>query len=235
MMFLLRESKGSLSFLFNRSLPTHLAYYSIVQVSYRKAWSVPNKALYFIRYCAVAGFVLLTISSCQTTEQEEQGPNVYYDLKGFVEKQIGLMAEEKPTINKTMRVGDKEEARSTAEVDWKKELELFLQADLNKNAYRLSYAINRPDSLTYEYLLKTDEDLPVRRLKIILDETTGKPALVEAQILSENKLYESEKNIQLRSGSRNGAWRVVSYRIEGFQELAIGDRKPFDVQVEIPN
>lgn len=178
---------------------------------------------------------MLTLSSCDTTEQTTSGPKVYFDLKGFIEGQIEVMSQEKPTITKIMTVGEQQEKRSTSEVDWKKELELFIQADLNKNAYQLSYATNRPDSLTYEYVLKTEEDLPVRQLKIVLDEATGKPAFVEARILSENKLYESEKNLQLQSGMRNGTWRVISYRIQGFQELAIGDRKPFDVRVEIPN
>jgi|GEM_PF-524394 hypothetical protein len=235
MVFILGESIDSLSFLFNRSQTTLLAINLIVQASFQKVWS-PNKRVDFIRFGAFLGLLLLTVlSSCQTSEEGKDEPNVYYDLKEFVEGQIETMSQEKPTITKKMIVGDKEEVRSTTTVDWKKELELFIQADLNKNAYKLSYATNRPDSLTYEYVLKTEEDLPVRRLKIVLDEATQKPALVEALILSENKLYESERNLQLRCGLRNGAWRVTSYHIQGFQELAIGDRKPFDVKVEIPN
>ncbi len=132
-----------------------------------------------------------------------------------------------------MVVGQEEEKRSTREVDWKRELELFLQADINKPAYRLSYAAARPDSLTYEYVLQTEEDLPVRFLKVVLDKTNGKPLLIEAKISSENQLYESEKNLSIRCEEKAGVWRVAAYQIKGFQELVISDRKPFDVRVEV--
>ncbi len=173
------------------------------------------------------------ITSCQTPAAQQHEPDVYYNVKGFVQEQIQLLSQQKPTVSKSMMVGDQREQRTTHEVNWQKELELFVQADINKPAYRASYSIGRPDSLTYEYTLKSEEDLPVRHLKVVLDRPSGKPALIEATILSENKLYESEKNLLLRSASQGGAWRVQSYRIQGFQELAISSRKPFDVQVTV--
>jgi hypothetical protein len=173
------------------------------------------------------------MAACQAPAEKQEGPNRYYDVKGYVQEQIDLLTAQKPTVNKKMVVSGEQEQRSTAEVDWQKELELFVQADINKSAYQNSYAINRPDSVTYEYQIQTEEDLPVRRLKIVLDEPDGKPVLIEARLLSENKLYESEKNLVLRSGPQGDSWRVQSYRIQGFQELIISSRKPFDVQVTI--
>ncbi len=172
--------------------------------------------------------------SCQTTAETSTEPNAYYDVKGFVQNQIELLSQNQPTIEKTMVVGQDREQRSTREVDWSKELELFLQADINKPAFRLSYATTRPDSLTYEYRLQTEEDLPVQFLRVKLDENSGKPALIEAKISSENKLYESEKNLVMRCEEKEGVWRISSYQIKGFQELVISDRKPFDVRVTVP-
>jgi hypothetical protein len=177
--------------------------------------------------------LLLLAGGCQAPAQKEQAPNLYYDVEGFVQEQIDLLGRQKPLVNKVMVVSGAREKRSTAEINWQKELELFIQADINKPAYRNSYAINRPDSVTYEYKVQTEEDLPVRFLRVVLDEPGGKPALIEAQILSENKLYESEKNLQLRSGQQGADWRVQSYRIRGFQELVISSRKPFDVQATV--
>ncbi len=177
--------------------------------------------------------VLVLLSACQTPTEENQAPPVYYDVKGFVQNQIQLLNQQKPRVEKTMVVGNDEEKRSTKEVDWRKEFELFVQADINKPAYRQSYAIARPDSLTYEYTILTKEDLPVRYLKVVLDKPNGQPTLIEAKILAENKLYESEKNLLMHCAQKSGDWRVTSYQIKGFQELVISDRKPFDVRVEI--
>ena len=177
--------------------------------------------------------LLLTLAACQTPAETRTEPNAYYDVKGFVENQIQLLGQRQPAIEKTMVVGQEQEKRSTRDVNWQKELELFVQADINKPAFRLSYATQRPDSLTYEYRLQTEEDLPVRFLKVVLDKSSRKPALIQAQIQAENKLYESQKNLSLRCAEEDGHWQVVSYQIEGFQELVISDRKPFDVRVEV--
>ncbi|GHB53643.1 hypothetical protein GCM10007390_03080 [Persicitalea jodogahamensis] len=174
---------------------------------------------------------LVLFSACQTPAETRTEPNAYYDVENFVQNQIKLFSQQQPSIEKTMVVGEDEEKRNTRAVDWQKEMELFLQADINKPAYRLSYATARPDSLTYEYRLQTEEDLPVRFLKVVLDEDNGKPAVIEAKISSENKLYESEKNLSMRCEERAGIWQITSYRIQGFQELVISDRKPFDVRV----
>ncbi|MPR34517.1 hypothetical protein [Salmonirosea aquatica] len=181
-----------------------------------------------------AGFaILLMLASCQTPAEKHDEPAVYYDIKGFIQSQIQLLNQQKPVVEKTMVVGNGQEKRSTSEVNWEKELELFVQADINKPAYRQSYAIARPDSLTYEYTIQTQEDLPVRYLKVVLDQADGQPALIEARILAENKLFESEKNLLMHCAKNSGQWRVATYQIKGFQELVISDRKLFDVQAEV--
>lgn len=178
------------------------------------------------------GFIAI-MASCQTPVQEDELPNVYYDVEGFIRDQIELLNEEKPLVKKNMVVSEERESRTTRQVDWNKELELFLQSDINKPAYRKSYAIVQSDSLTFEYTLNTEEDLPVRYLRVVLNDSTGKPDLLEARLLSENKLYESRKNLRLSCGMRKGEWRIVSYQIQGFQELITSSRKPFDVQATI--
>lgn len=187
-----------------------------------------SRCLLFVDFC-----FLLALTSCQSPAESNTEPNAYYDVKGFFQTQIQLLSQQQPTIEKTMVVGQDKEKRTTKEVNWKKELELFLQADINKPAFRLSYAIQHPDSLTYEYIIQTKEDLPVRFLRVVLDENSGQPALIEAKISSKNKLYESEKNLSMRFKEKAGAWRIASYQIKGFQELVISDRKPFEVRVKV--
>ncbi len=177
--------------------------------------------------------ILSTVLACQSPGPTQQQPNLYYDVAGFITGQVQLLAQQSPSVKKTMMVNGEEEVRTTQEVDWDQELELFLQTDLNKPAYRLSYITSRPDSLTYEYKIRPDEDLPVRYLRVKLDAPGGKPEEIQARLLTENKLYQSEKNLLLRSGAVGGTWRVKSYQIQGYQELAISDRKPFAIRGEI--
>jgi hypothetical protein len=150
-------------------------------------------------------------------------------MKGFAETQIRLLQAKKPVVKKELRTNDQSETRSSKEIDWKKELELFVQADINKPAYRQSYEIKQPDSLTYEYRLKPGETLTVQQLTVKLDPITGKPSKIHALLISKNKLYESQKDIEMTCGFYGGEWLVSSYHVKGFQKLSILSARTFDI------
>ena len=77
--------------------------------------------------------------------------------------------------------------------------------------------------------MKEGEKLPVGYLKIILDSTTRQPARVEAVLASKNYLYESKRMLWLET--RQG--QIRKYHIEGFQQLAWLDKKPFLIEGRI--
>ena len=177
--------------------------------------------------------IILLLTRCDQPQEKVKEKKIYYDLKGFIETQIEFLSEQKPTVDKVMSVSGKNESRSTKEVDWKKELELFIQADINKPSYSKSYAVSKPDSLTSVYTLKTEENISVKSVRIELDKNTGNPVLIQALLRSENKLYQSEKNVELHCKSESNQWHLTSYSIKGYQKLATMDRKDFDIQAEV--
>lgn len=176
-------------------------------------------------------FLLLT--SCGREEAQDDGPKLYYDLKGFIENQIIYLNDKKPEISKTARLGGESEISTTREVDWKKELELFVQADLNKPSYRQSYDIARPDSTHYEYKLRSDVNLPVRYLKIETDSVLKQPLYIEALIHTSNKIYNSEKKVVMRLETKDNLLQVNSYEVDGYQKLALMDKKVFSIRTKI--
>ena len=180
--------------------------------------------MYRICLCII---MFLVCASCATDAAEM--PKKYYDLQRFINGQIELLNRAKPTVEKQMRAAGAAEQVLTADIDWGKELELFLQSDLNKAAFQTSYNVARPDSLTYQYSLKATEKLPVKSLRICLDSASGQPALVEALLAVENKLYRSEKKILLRCGQTKKRWVLQSYQITGFQKLVLTDQKNFEI------
>lgn len=177
--------------------------------------------------------VILLLISCDSTKEEEQQTKKFYDLKGFIESQIVQLDSEKPVVLKVMEIGADRNELSTKDVDWKKELELFVQADINKPAYSQSYSVIRSDSLNLEYVVKQGENLPVRHLKIQLNEAGGVPIKIEASIRSENKLYQSEKNIYLRCSVKDNSTQIISYDISGFQKLVTMQEKLFSIQAKV--
>ncbi|MFN8347989.1 MAG: hypothetical protein U0X91_23495 [Spirosomataceae bacterium] len=168
--------------------------------------------------------------SCQNPA-DTAASNGYFDLKGFISNQITELNKRKPLVVKEMAMGNNNDKKQTSDIDWAKELELFIQADLNKQAYQLSYDVIHPTPTTSLYLLKSGEKLPVKSLKIIVDEASKLPGSVEALIKTENKLYDSEKLISLTCTRRpEGVWLVKTYEIRGFQQLALSEKKAFSIK-----
>lgn len=183
-----------------------------------------------MKYLFLFLFSGLLLVNC-TNPADTDAVQSYFDLKGFIEKQITELNKRRPLVNKEMTLGSQNEKTQTNDIDWQRELELFIQADLNKQAYQLSYTISQPNTTTYLYLLKSGEKLPVKSLRIEVDETSKQPKLIEALLEEENRLYDSEKKLQLTCSMRpEGVWLVKTYEISGFQHLSITDKKTFSVK-----
>jgi hypothetical protein len=183
-----------------------------------------------ISVCLLVTLVALSLFSCDSeTENDRDQGRAFYDVAGFIHDQSIQLNEIKPTVVKTTRMGDESNKLSATEIDWQKELELFSQADLNKPAYRQSYLVSRPDSSTYQYTSKEGDRLSVRSLRIVVD-STNMPLYIKAVMKAENKLYTSEKIIEMHCRRVKNLLRINSYRVEGFQKLAMMDKKPFLIE-----
>lgn len=167
-------------------------------------------------------FISLLLVGC-TESSNENATKYYYDLVGFINKKISLLTVNKPLTQKNLLIGEKTETIQTKDIDWKKELELFLQADLNKQSYQLSYDKDSTQN-SVVYQLKSGEKLPVRTLKIEFDEEKS-PKHIEALMQVENYLYQSEKHLSMDLEKK----QLKNYQIEGWQKLFIGSKKSFKV------
>ncbi len=166
--------------------------------------------------------ISLLLAGC-TESSNENTSKYYYDLSGLINQKISQLTENKPLTQKTLSIGDKTETIKTKDIDWNKELELFLQADLNKQSYQLSYTQDSTQN-TVVYQLKKGEKLPVKSLSIEFDEQKS-PKHIEALMQVENYLYKSEKHILMDLEKK----QLKSYQIEGWQELFVGKKKGFKV------
>ncbi len=177
----------------------------------------------------VAAILLFSLVSCHQDEARDDAPKVYYDLKGFIGNQIVYLNEKKPEVSKTAVLAGKRVVTKTREIDWKKELELFVQADINKPSYRQSYEVIRNGPLHYEYRLKPGNDLPVAYLKVDTDSVLKQPLYVEALIRATNKIYNSEKKVVLNAAKQDNLLEVNSYEVSGYQKLIFVEKKEFSI------
>jgi hypothetical protein len=173
-----------------------------------------------MRYLPILLIILFT--SCQNQENQNATKN-YYDLAGFINIQIKKLTDNQPLIAKSVLIEGKSENLNNNKIDWQKELELFLQADLNKQAYQNSYNEVKTDS-SVVYQLKADEKLPVKSLEIYFDKSHS-PHFIKAELSTKNYLYESHKSLKMSLLDN----QLQNYQIKGYQELFIGDKKDFEI------
>jgi len=198
-------------------------------------WSISpyNMKITSLFYVSFVLLVGLQITGCQNSS-DTQSPKNYFDVKGFIGTQIKELSKRKPLVIKQMVVGESTGQKQTTDIDWAKELALFSQADLNKQAYQLSYTITKSGKNTLIYSLKSSENLPVKSLKIVLNAETQQPEQMAILLHEENMLYDSEKKLSLTCTMRpEGVWLIKTYTVEGFQHLSMADKKIFSVKANI--
>lgn len=150
----------------------------------------------------------------------------YYDLKGLIEKQIEALKLEKPKVQKNISVNESAENQTVDSLDWSKELDFFIQADLNKPAFISSYRIDS-SSMGVKYFLKETENLPVKFLEI---NRMGEDGFeIRALVSNNNYLYDTERNLKL--SLKQG--QLIDYQINGFQKVVFGNKKMFKVTGKI--
>ncbi|MHA8050420.1 hypothetical protein V7S79_04850 [Aquirufa sp. ROCK-SH2] len=150
--------------------------------------------------------------SCSAPESNGNN-NTYYHWEKFLNSAIKELEAHPKMVQKTIFLQDKKEEKVFKTMDWQKEWAVFMEADLNKPAYLLSYDNLSEDGLIW-YSAKIGEKVPVKTFKMHLD-AVGKPLQVEIIMSQSNFLFETSKklNMNIIDG------RVETYSIDGYQKI----------------
>jgi len=132
--------------------------------------------------------IFTTLIAC-TPEDTKKGARLsFFDLEGYVSQQVQLLQNDQPKAVKSVSLDARIEEKVLSTLDYRKELELFAQADINKPAWRDKYTVDSVfnqagvlESLTYE---ATDDKIPTRRLHIDFDRGEVSRILVEESFSS---------------------------------------------------
>ncbi|MBP6385809.1 MAG: hypothetical protein KA313_03260 [Pseudarcicella sp.] len=169
-------------------------------------------------------FIVLGNLACNENKQENQSKKQYFDLKTLIESQTKILEKQKPTIIKTIKTTESKETKETNNIDWKKELIFFRNANINLPSLKDCYKVTQTDS-TIDYKLKANSKSKIKHLKIHFYKNKTVKSI---SILSEDKnsFYTSFKKLSLALINN----QIVSYNITGFQKILLGDKKWFTIE-----
>jgi hypothetical protein len=135
----------------------------------------------------------LLFASCNSADSEKQTANIhYFDLQGYFGEEETRLQKLNPTIEKTVSVNNSSEKKSIKITDWKKELAIFTDADINKKAWLGQFKINKTSTL--EYYTSDQEKIPVKELKVMLKD--GNVCGIQIILKNTNALYTSTDTLK---------------------------------------
>ncbi len=161
-----------------------------------------------LSHVLLAGLLALLTFHCQSSAvtgsgQEEKS---FFDLRAFFEGEIARLKAENPKIKKEIEINGKKEQKTQEEVDFEKELAIFIRSDINKPAWKDKYGVDsvvvsnelvRVDYTALDSTLKTRllsiefEEAAVN--KVSITNKTDSPLIQSKQQLT----FEPKKGYQI--------------------------------------
>lgn len=171
------------------------------------------------RYIFLLGYIV-AFTSCKNPDGNVSKPT-YFSIAGFFKKEAVKLENKKPMIEKTAIQNERKQSRTLHIKDWQKELELFIQSDINKPAWRGSYTVvNNKDFIIYTAKLPE-----LNTKKIIIKKRGGKISYIVIANSVKNFLYNSRERLTYYPDSL--------YRIEKKQHIKIIGQNQYFIEGRI--
>ena len=165
------------------------------------------------------GTVLFILSGCQQKD-EKKGPLIFFDLKGFLDREATRIGEQSDVI-KTITINGITETKRLEQYAWTPEFDLLKQWDINRPAWRDQYqrdTIPTGDQTLYRYRC-LDDDLQVRLMEIWT--TTAGVDRVHISTRVDNPLRTTEGSYRYAPNEGLHLTQVSSKRFGSDQDLEV--------------
>jgi hypothetical protein len=139
----------------------------------------------------------LLLGCTPSTKKDEVRTIYYFDLKSYFQNLADSLNKTNQFIEKTVAKNEVKEEKNIKITDWKNEFALFIDADINKSAWKDSYTKDSTAS-SINYTAK-NEDLKTRSISIFMD--NGKPKQIVIKTRVDNLLYHGEETLIYNDGA----------------------------------
>ena len=176
-----------------------------------------------MKYNSSSLLVLLFLFGCQgQPEQKQKNELTYFDLKGYFEKEVSRLAKANPVVEKTVSVNESAETKKLRIADWKKELEIFTDADINKAAWKGMFKVSQQSG--YQLYTSDDEKIPVKELRLFYTEAGKELRGLQIVIHNTNMLYTSSDTLAYYPDSL--------YQVKKSQDILLLSKKNYQIKAK---
>jgi hypothetical protein len=167
----------------------------------------------------IGGMLLLSgLPSCRPDIKQSGAVLKYFDISGYFKADTARLKMLDPAVNKTVAHNGTTENKTVHIANWGQELNLFIQSDINRPAWKNSYNVQTTDSLLI-YKAKYP-DLRTTRIVIKKDKDKVKWILIFNH--TKNLLYETREKLSYFPDS--------VYLIEKWQQVKLMGRNNYRIE-----
>jgi len=147
------------------------------------------------------------------------GPKTFFDLKGFIVSESDYLSESNAVLEKEISFKGKKERKTIEQVEWKKELSIFANSDINKAAWLDKYVVD--STANFVHYKTASPKIKTQSLKVFFD---GNKAITKVEIENStgNGLYDSSEWLEYdKVGKRYSIRRNQKVVFGDFEEIVI--------------
>ena len=185
----------------------------------------------------VLSFVLLSCSGVS----DENEVKTYIDIKGLMKQQLLLLDSLNKSIIKTADINGSTETSviNPDSAGWGKELQIFMEADINKPVLKDQYTVEQGlnDSLSNllitRILSKDPADTKVDRIDLYYVGTGDDLRKLTINISEKSALFNSEKILQMEFSEMSDGIVLSNYSVRGMQKISMQDSIKYEYKAEV--
>lgn len=165
------------------------------------------------------------VMSCVHESITELEETPYFDLEGFIEEQTKQLDGKEVRKISHVQEDEKKTSLTYSTEDWKEELSVFAEADINKPSLTQSYSVDTTGNMV-TYTLLPKADAKVKFIEITYSGTGLRR--ISLELSDENLFYSS--NTQAELSINDDTSDIESYTIETSQKIWFLDENNMKIQ-----
>lgn len=190
---------------------THPCHHADSRTPSREGTFIAFKALKNLLYSFIAtALAIFLFSSCKPENLKKGAVKEYFDIKGYFESSIAQLKKRHNRVSKTVVHNGTSESKVVEISNWDTELALFTEADINKPAWKRSYA--KQDSAGTTIYTAKEPGLKTRR--IVISKT-------KQGIIKQIAIYNEVNNVLYNTRETLNYFPDSAYSIDKYQKVRL--------------